>query len=786
VSLIAVADHTPAPTIVTVAGNLQSELGCSGDWQPDCAVTHLAFDSADAAWQGTFTVPAGNWEYKAPVNDSWDENYGLGAQQNGANIPLSLGADTDVKFYYSHETHWITDNVNSVIATAPGNYQDEIGCPGDWQPDCLRSWLQDPDGDGIFTFTAIIPGGDYEVKVAINEDWSENYGQGGVPGGANIPFNVPGSFAEMLFSFDYASKVLSVSVAPPPAQPGAVTIAGNLQDELGCPGDWQPDCTNTQLAFDADDTVWQNTYTVPAGNWEYKAALNNSWDENYGANAQRDGPNIPLSLGADTDVKFYYDHGTHWVTDNVNSRIATVPGNFQSELGCPGDWQPDCLRSWLQDPDGDNIYTFSDYEAKVAINEDWSENYGQGGVPGGANIPFSVTEPVDEVFFTFDSAINLLTIGLGPSAPKGNLGEAKSFWVAKDIVAAHTGGDGDTFLLHYAANGGLAIDETGIIGADGTLTLTYDPAGLPASVTDRFPHLAGLAALRIDPADVAQVPAILKGQHALAIADGDGNPMDATSLQIPGVLDDLYAYDGDLGPVFHAGDPVITVWAPTARNVSLHLFDDADPASGAAVYPMMADAATGTWSIAGSADWNGKFYLFDVEVYVPSLGSVENNLVTDPYSLGLSMNSQRSQVVNLDDSAHMPSGWSSYSKPELPRPYLPMRGAHTRPSRSRARMARITSSRLPKRASPTCTSCRPSTLPASMKTRACGNSPTRQFWRRIRRIPTSNRRPSRRQQTSTASTGATTRGTSLCRRAATPRTPMAQRASVNTVRWSRR
>ena len=57
-------------------------------------------------------------------------------------------------------------------------------------------------------------------------------------------------------------------------------------------------------------------------------------------------------------VKFYYAHGTHWVADNVNTVIATVPGSFQSELGCPGDWQPDCLRSWLQDPDGDGIYSF--------------------------------------------------------------------------------------------------------------------------------------------------------------------------------------------------------------------------------------------------------------------------------------------------------------------------------------------------------------------------------------------------------------------------------------------
>jgi pullulanase len=58
-------------------------------------------------------------------------------------------------------------------------------------------------------------------------------------------------------------------------------------------------------------------------------------------------------------VKFYYDHATHWITDNRNSVIATLAGSFQSELGCAGDWDPSCLRTWLQDPDGDGLYTFS-------------------------------------------------------------------------------------------------------------------------------------------------------------------------------------------------------------------------------------------------------------------------------------------------------------------------------------------------------------------------------------------------------------------------------------------
>ena len=310
--VIAIASDTPAPTSVTVAGSLQSELGCSEDWQPACAATHLAFDADDTVWQGTFNVPAGSWEYKAPLNDSWDENYGLHAARNGANIPLNLSDPAPVKFYYSHETHWITDSEGSTIATAPGSYQSEIGCPGDWQPDCLRSWLQDPVGDGIYSFsTRSIPAGSYEVKVAIDESWTENYGAGGVQNGPNISFEVASDCAETVFTYDSVSHVLTISTGSGPTQPASVTIPGSFQQEVGCSGDWQADCAATHLAL--EDGVWQGTFSIPSGSWEYKAAINDSWDENYGANATRDGANLSLALSEAAAVKFYYSHETHWV-----------------------------------------------------------------------------------------------------------------------------------------------------------------------------------------------------------------------------------------------------------------------------------------------------------------------------------------------------------------------------------------------------------------------------------------------------------------------------------------
>ncbi len=202
---VVAADHTPDPASVTIAGDLQSELGCSGDWQPECAATHLTYDPDDDVWQGVFGVPAGAWHYKAALNDSWNESYG----QNGGgdNIPLAAPGG-DVKFYYDHKSHWITDNVNSRIATAAGDFQSELGCPGDWQPDCLRSWLQDVDGDGTYTFaTAGLPAGNYEAKAAMNEGWVESYPAG------NVAFSVPDECATTTFTFVSASNSFTIASA---------------------------------------------------------------------------------------------------------------------------------------------------------------------------------------------------------------------------------------------------------------------------------------------------------------------------------------------------------------------------------------------------------------------------------------------------------------------------------------------------------------------------------------------------------------------------------------------
>jgi pullulanase len=716
-SLVDAQDASPNPDSVTIAGTVQTAMGCPGDWQPECEAAFLTYSEEDDLWMGTWDLPAGEYEYKAALNASWEpENYGLNAEEHGPNIPLSLAEDASVTFFYDHKTHWVTDNVNSIVANVAGSFQAALGCPGDWAPDCLRSWMQDPDGDDIYVFTTnALPAGDFEAKVALNQDWEpENYGLNGEEHGPNIPFSVAEDGQQVLVTYDAVSHMIEITVggeataettetggeeeeaaAPAPAGGAgglaSVTIAGTIQSVLGCPNDWAPECELTFLTFSPGDDLWMATFDLPAGNYEYKAALNQSWDENYGLNAEEHGPNIPLSLAEDTAVTFFYDHKTHWVTDSVNSVVASAPGSYQDEIGCPGDWQPDCLRSWMQDPDGDGLYEFStflipagDYEFKVAINQSWEpENYGLDGEEHGPNIPFSVPAVGHLVTMTYDAESHMVDVtvseepvatpeeiaaALAP-ASAGDLTLAKAHWVTADTIAwPLTVEEGASFALYYSDEANLRLSGEEVTGGR-MLPLTLDENGLSDDVLAKFPHMEGYAALKIDAAALDRVPDILKGQTAVASTAANGKLIDATGLQIPGVLDDLYTYDGELGVVWDGDVPTLKVWAPTAQNVRLHLFSNPKPETFGVAVNMRLDPETGVWSITGQPSWKYKFYLYEVTVYAPTTGQIETNLVTDPYSVSLSTNSQRSQIVDLlNDTSLMPPGWAEMEKPPLDAP----------------------------------------------------------------------------------------------------------------------
>jgi pullulanase len=139
------------------------------------------------------------------------------------------------------------------------------------------------------------------------------------------------------------------------------------------------------------------------------------------------------------------------------------------------------------------------------------------------------------------------------------------------------------------------------------------------------------------------------------------------------VLDDLFYYPGPLGVVFKdqaqgdwnssANTISINVWAPTAQNVSLQIFNHEADATPASVVPMTEQ--NGVWTADGEKDWKGKYYLFSVQVWVPSDDAVDTNITTDPYSIDIALNGTKSRITDLRSEETKPPGWDGDISPAL-------------------------------------------------------------------------------------------------------------------------
>ncbi len=351
----------------------------------------------------------------------------------------------------------------------------------------------------------------------------------------------------------------------------------------------------------------------------------------------------------------------------IPTTVALV-GSLQSELGCPGDWQPECPDTRLQPVAGqDGVFeaTFEvpagDYAYKVALNNSWGENYGAGGAAGGADI--ALAAPGGPITFRYDHATHLIT----DSTPEDRLAEQGAHWLRRDIIAWNpaAGAEGAGYRLFWADEGGLAEEGGQLVG--GSSAPLVPAGGLPTDLRRQFPHLASYQALRVPARVRAELGTILTGQLAVASYTPTGELAAVTGVQIPGVLDDIYrgARQRTLGPTWSGGRPTVSLWAPTAKSVALLL---TDPSGGSERRITMLRDRDGVWSVRGSRAWRNAAYRFEVTVFAPTTRKVERNTVTDPYSLGLTTNSQRSLLVDLADRALKPAGWDRLRKPTLASP----------------------------------------------------------------------------------------------------------------------
>ncbi|MFF9601370.1 pullulanase-type alpha-1,6-glucosidase [Streptomyces sp. NPDC014684] len=243
------------------------------------------------------------------------------------------------------------------------------------------------------------------------------------------------------------------------------------------------------------------------------------------------------------------------------------------------------------------------------------------------------------------------------SAAALDLTTSKAVWIDRDTVAWNGAEGAASTQLLYSPHGSIAVKD-GTLTSDDEHWLRLTKTALSDAQKAKFPHLKDYTAWSVDPRDRDRVRAALKGQLVASQRAANGAVLAATGVQIAGVLDDLYpgATKAALGPTFRDGRPTLAVWAPTAQSVHLDL-------DGKAV-KMRRDASSGVWSVTGPASWKGKPYRYVVKVWAPSVRKLVTNKVTDPYSVALTADSERSLVVDLNDRKLAPGGWSGLHKPK--------------------------------------------------------------------------------------------------------------------------
>ena len=157
-------------------------------------------------------------------------------------------------------------------------------------------------------------------------------------GHLNLQWNA--SRAGVVLADDVCAELFYAPVIQPATFPSLnVSFPGNYQAAAGLGSNWNPG----EPAIVAQDTnhdgVWKlDTSTIPAGDYEYKVALNGTWVVNYGLGGVRDGANITTTQPTtNAPLSFYFDSTDKFITTRPQSDIIVLVGDMMSEIG-GADW----------------------------------------------------------------------------------------------------------------------------------------------------------------------------------------------------------------------------------------------------------------------------------------------------------------------------------------------------------------------------------------------------------------------------------------------------------------
>lgn len=278
--------------------------------------THVLYSSV---------IKAGSYEYKAVFNHSWD----AGAMPS-ENAKLTVAADTNVIFIADLKNNKIIDSVNNPVdvAVALGLRAAtvEVKSPVINGNGTVTFNYKEPDANAVYLSGSFNSWSTNASPMVKNSDgiWSTTIRVGDNAQEIEYKFVADGTYVADPSNTETKNGNSLVTL---PAYSGrTVTIPGSIATAIsGTTGTWNAADPALKLDYMGNGNYQKTFKNVKAGTYEYKVAINNTWDpENYGDKGVNHGSNITITVPRDMDITFYYNDDSHRIVNTLNYKVENI------------------------------------------------------------------------------------------------------------------------------------------------------------------------------------------------------------------------------------------------------------------------------------------------------------------------------------------------------------------------------------------------------------------------------------------------------------------------------
>ncbi len=174
--------------------------------RPSALISALALmedeDLSAMGVAGQNAVPMPNVQEMGSVWSAWN---------NG--ISLALTGELPAEESMAEAASQVRDLIKGALVgmiNLPGSFQSIAGCGADWDPACEATAMVEGE-DGLYTLTVELVAGDYEFKVALDGDWTVNYGSDGAQDGPNYALSLEAD-STVTFVYDPETQLVEITI----------------------------------------------------------------------------------------------------------------------------------------------------------------------------------------------------------------------------------------------------------------------------------------------------------------------------------------------------------------------------------------------------------------------------------------------------------------------------------------------------------------------------------------------------------------------------------------------